>query len=354
MQSVELWKSYFAVNYRYPRLSLLKDFLAEDGAVFVSIDDNELQNLRAVMDEVFGGSNFVAHFIWEKRKSRENRRVFSFKHDFIVVYAKSRGRFESTRNLLPLSPAVLSRYKNPDNNPRGPWQSVSANAQAGHGTEAQFYEFKAPGGKVMKPPPGRCWLYTKDKMEEEVRKGNIWFGKSGNNAPRVKKFQRDAEEGAGLTPETIWYAEEVGTNDEAKKLLIEIFGDKDVFQNPKPPALIQRILQIATNRGDPVLDSFAGSGTTGHAVLAMNRADGGNRRFILVEVDENIARNVTARRLSRVIDGYGREKGGGGAAAPWAGRGLPLLHAGRTPVRRSGQYSRPRQVSGAGGACLFR
>jgi site-specific DNA-methyltransferase (adenine-specific)/adenine-specific DNA-methyltransferase len=294
----------------YPRLQLLSQFLGDDGALFVSLDDNEVSQIRFVLDEVFGASNFVAHFIWEKRKSRENRRVFSFKHDFIVVYAKNKSRFESSRNLLPLSAVVLARYKNPDKDPRGPWQSVSANAQAGHGTEAQFYEFKTPGGKVIKSPPGRCWLYTKDKMEEEIRKGNIWFGKSGNNAPRVKKFLRDAEEGGGLTPETIWYADEVGTNDEAKKLLIEIFGEKDVFDNPKPPALIQRILQIATNPGDLVLDSFAGSGTTGHAVLAINKADGGNRRFILVEMDENVSRNVTAQRLSRVIDGYEREKGG--------------------------------------------
>ncbi len=293
----------------YPRLQLLRDFLHQDGALFVSLDDNEVSSIRLVLDEVFGASNFIAHFIWEKRKSRENRRVFSFKHDFIVVYAKNKSCFESARNLLALSAPVLARYKNPDNDPRGPWQSVSANAQAGHGTEAQFYELKTPTGRAMKPPPGRCWLYTKDKMEGEIRKGNIWFGKSGKNAPRIKKFLGDAQASGGLTPETIWYANEVGTNDEAKKLLIEIFGEKDVFENPKPPVLIQRILQIATKPGDLILDSFAGSGTTGHAVLAMNKADGGNRRFILVEMDENICSNVTVQRLSRVVKGYDREKG---------------------------------------------
>jgi len=306
----------------YPRLHLLWQFLRDDGALFVSLDDNEVSSIRLVLDEVFGGSNFIAHFIWEKRKSRENRRVFSFKHDFIVVYAKNKPLFESTRNLLSLSARVLARYKNPDDDPRGPWQSVSANAQAGHGTEAQFYELRTPGGRVLKPPPGRCWLYTEEKMQEEIRKGNIWFGKSGNNAPRIKKFIADAERTGGLTPETIWYANEVGTNDEAKKLLIEIFGETDVFENPKPPSLIRRVLHIACNPGDLILDSFAGSGTTGHAVLAMNRTDGGNRRFLLVEMDEKVCRNVTAQRLRHVIEGYERHEGGRKEMAQGLGGGF--------------------------------
>jgi hypothetical protein len=288
----------------YPRLQLLREFLHRDGALFVSLDDNEVSSARLVLDEVFGAPNFIAHFIWEKRKSRENRRVFSFKHDFIVVYAKNKARFESARNLLALSAPILARYKNPDNDPRGPWQSVSANAQAGHGTEAQFYELITPTGKVLKLPPGRCWLYTKDKMEEEIREGNIWFGKSGNNAPRTKKFLGDVQAGGGLTPETIWYADDVGTNDEAKKLLIEIFGEKDVFENPKPVRLLKRILEIATDKDSLILDSFAGSGTTGHAVLAMNKQDGGSRRFILIEMEEDICRSITAQRLTRTVSGY--------------------------------------------------
>ncbi|HSN23541.1 MAG TPA: site-specific DNA-methyltransferase [Methylomicrobium sp.] len=303
MESEDLSRHDKWLCMMYPRLRLLKDFLAEDGSIWISIDDNEVSSLRFLMDEIFGRNNFIAHFIWEKRKFRENRRSFSFKHDIIIAYANNKQLFEQARNLLPLSNAVKERYKNPDNDPRGPWQSVSANAQAGHATMAQFYCLKTPSGKILPPPPGRCWLYTKEKMEQEIANGNIWFGKSGNNAPRIKKFLSEADKG-GLTPETIWYAEDVGTNDEAKKILIDIFEKKELFDTPKPTRLLQRIIQIATDKDSLVMDSFAGSGTTGHAVLAQNKADGGNRRFILVEMDKEICGNVTAQRLARVSQGY--------------------------------------------------
>ena len=162
-----------------PRIELLFRLLRNDGSLWISIDDNECHYLKVLCDEIFGRANFVATMIWEKRKSRENRRAFSFNHDYILVYAKDKNIFESVRNPMELSQEILSRYKNPDKDPRGPWQSVSANAQAGHATPSQFYKLRLPSGREIEPPKGRCWLYTKHRMAEEIAAGNIWFGADG-------------------------------------------------------------------------------------------------------------------------------------------------------------------------------
>ena len=206
------------------RLELIRRLLSEDGSLWITIDDNEAHYLKVLCDELFGRPNFIANMIWEKRTSRENRRAFSFNHDHLLLYAKSKSQFEKTRNPLGLSDEVLSRYKNPDNDPRGPWQSVSANAQAGHGTASQFYKLRLPSGRAIEPPKGRCWLYTHERMQQEINAGNIWFGSDGDNVPRVKKFLRENEE-KGLTPETIWPASEAGTNDDAKKSLLQLLPD---------------------------------------------------------------------------------------------------------------------------------
>lgn len=293
------------------RFEILGRLLQPEGSLWVSIDDNEAGYLRVLLDEILGRQNFVATVIWEKRTSRENRRVFSFNHDYILVFARDRARFEQTRNLLPLSDEVRGRYKNPDNDPRGPWQSVSANAMAGHGTPSQFYKLKTPAGVLLDPPAGRCWLYTQQRMEEEIAKGNIWFGKDGRSVPRVKRFLSDTE-GRGLTPETIWRADEVGTNDSAKKDLIALFNGKAVFDNPKPEGLIKRILEIATNPGDVVLDSFGGSGTTGAVAHKMRR------RWIMVELGKH-CHEVIIPRLQKVIDGA--DRGGVSEAVGWKGGG---------------------------------
>jgi adenine-specific DNA-methyltransferase len=277
------------------RITILRNLLTPDGSLWISIDDNEAHYLKVLCDEIFGRSNFVATIIWEKRKSRENRRVFSFNHDYILVYAKNRLMFETFRNPVSMNQEVLSRYKNPDSDPRGPWQSVSANAQAGHATPSQFYKLKLPSGREIDPPKGRCWLYTKVKMAAEVAAGNIWFGLGGDNAPRVKKFLRDTAD-RGLTPETIWKAEEAGTNDSAKKELLSLLPDISVFDNPKPENLIGLILHIASNPGDLVLDSFAGSGTTGAVAQKMGR------RWIMVELGEHCHTHIIPR-LKKVIDG---------------------------------------------------
>ncbi|HEY9227903.1 MAG TPA: site-specific DNA-methyltransferase [Gemmatimonadaceae bacterium] len=170
------------------RLDLLRCLLRNDGSIWITIDDNEAHYLKVLCDEIFGRENFVANVIWEKRTSRENRRVFSFNHDHMLVYAKHRTEFERVRNPLGLTPDVLARYKNPDNDPRGPWQSVSANAQAGHGTPSQFYTLIAPSGRRHDPPRGTCWRFTREKMNREIADSRIWFGRDGNGVPRIKKF----------------------------------------------------------------------------------------------------------------------------------------------------------------------
>jgi adenine-specific DNA-methyltransferase len=293
------------------RLELIRRLLSVDGSLWITIDDNECHYLKVLCDEVFGRHNFVANVIWEKRTSRENRRVFSFNHDHILVYAKEKPRFEQIRNPLGLSDEVLSRYKNPDNDRRGPWQSVSANAQAGHGTATQFYSLRLPSGRTIDPPKGRCWLYTREKMQREIDAGNIWFGADGNNTPRVKKFLRENEE-RGLTPETIWPASEVGTNDDAKKGLLQLLPDISVFDNPKPEGVIERVFHIATNPGDLVLDSFAGSGTSGVVAQKMGR------RWIMVELGEHCHTHIIPR-LKKVIDG--EDEGGITKAVEWKGGG---------------------------------
>jgi adenine-specific DNA-methyltransferase len=293
------------------RLEVLKRLMSEDGSLWITIDDNEAHYLKVLCDEVFGRTNFVANLIWEKRTSRENRRVFSFNHDHILVYAQSKQRFEQSRNPLSLNEEVLSRYKNPDNDPRGPWQSVSANAQAGHATKSQFYTLTLPSGRKVDPPKGRCWLYTFEKMQSEIAANNIWFGIDGDNAPRLKKFLRDNED-KGLTPETIWSAAEVGTNDDAKKAFLQLLPELPVFDNPKPESLIERVVHIASNPGDLVLDSFLGSGTTAAVAQKMGR------RWIGIELGEHCHTHCLPR-LKKVVDGA--DLGGITEAVGWKGGG---------------------------------
>lgn len=293
------------------RLELARHLLSEDGSLWINIDDAEYAYIKVLLDEIFGRANFVATNIWEKRKTRENRRAFSFKHDYVLVYAKDKGRFESTINPLPLNQTVLDRYKNPDNDPRGPWQSISALAQAGHGTKSQFYELTAPNGNKHNLPEGNCWRYTKERMEQAIADGRIWFGKDGNNVPRIKKYLKESDD-AGLTPETIWYADEVGTTDTAKKHSLLLSIGEDVFDTPKPEELLQRILQLSTSPGDLVLDSFAGSGTTGAVAHKMGR------RWIMVELGEHCHTHIIPR-LKKVIDN--EDKGGITDAVNWKGGG---------------------------------
>ncbi|MHB8989188.1 MAG: site-specific DNA-methyltransferase [Desulfobulbia bacterium] len=286
----------------YPRLVLLREFLRDDGAIFISIDDNEVHFLRMLMDEIFGSGNFITQFVWEKRKNRENRKVISIRHDHIICYGRNSTEAIKTFNPLPMNTEALARYKNPDNDRRGPWKSDPATAQAGHGTKSQFYVLTAPNGKQHQPPSGRCWVYTEEVMMQAIDDGRIWLGEKGTNVPRIKTFLNEKER--GLTPESILFAKDVSTNEDAKNSLKRIFGGQAPFETPKPTELVAHFIAISTNNEDIVMDSFAGSGTTGHAVLTQNASDG-NRRFILIEMDENICQNITSQRLSRVSQGYG-------------------------------------------------
>jgi adenine-specific DNA-methyltransferase len=294
----------------YPRLRLLHKLLKDDGAIFISIDDNEQASLKLVMDEIFGANNFATTFIWEKRTTRENRRIFSFSHDFVLCYAKNLQLFETVRGTLPLSDEVKGRYVNPDNDLRGDWQSVSLNAQAGHATTSQFYTIVTPSGRRIDPPKGRCWSVTEVRLKILIAENRVWFGPSGNNSPRLKKFLSETTK--GLTPHTLWKSTEVGTTDSAAKDILKLFDGEAKFDTPKPYQLIERILQIAANSQDIILDSFAGSGTAAHAVFNLNKQDGGNRKFILVELGD-YADSITAERNKRVIQGYGDTEGTGGA-----------------------------------------
>ena len=293
----------------YPRLELLRQFLSSDGSIWASIDNKQGHYLKVLLDEVFGRRCYQTTCVWQQRTTRENRKVFSEDAEYIHVYAPDPARFKATRNKLTLTQAVRARYKNPDNDPRGPWQSVSANAQDGHATEDQFYDYQAPNGKLHKLPPGRCWLYTEKRMNEEVAKNNIWFGTKGSGVPRIKKFLQ--EDSAGLVPETLWLAKEVGTNDQAKKEIVKLALNDQVFDTPKPEQLIGRILHIATNPGDLVLDSFLGSGTTAAVAHKMGR------RYIGIEMGDHAITHCVPR-LQKVIEG---EQGGISEAVGWQGGG---------------------------------
>ena len=272
------------LNMMYPRLKLARNLLREDGVIFVSIDDNEVDNVTALLKEILGPENFATTFIWEKRRSRENRKLFSVNHDYIVCAARTKEAFESIRGLLPLTEEARNRYGNPDSDPRGDWQSVAITAQAGHGTKLQFYTIVTPSGRRIDPPSGNCWRFTEQRLEELIKDKRIWFGLDGKNVPRQKVFL--AEQDEGLTPHTIWTADEVGTTDTSKRDLNTLFGGIAVFETPKPVDLIRRIIGIGGSRDAVVLDFFSGSGTTAEAVIRENAIDGGGRRFILVQLPE--------------------------------------------------------------------
>ncbi|MGI0133892.1 MAG: site-specific DNA-methyltransferase, partial [Candidatus Micrarchaeaceae archaeon] len=291
------------------RLTILARLLRDDGSLWISIDDREMHYLKVAADAIFERKNFISTIVWQQRTTRENRKVFSNNHEYLLVYAKNVEKFKALRNLLPLTNTILARYKNPDNDPRGPWQSVSANAQAGHATKSQFYVLVGPNGKRHAPPNGRCWVYNHEKMRAEIEKNNVWFGAGNNGVPRLKCFLNSAR--AGLNPETLWLAADVGTTDSAKKHLLDMFPDEPVFDTPKPETLIHRVLQIATNPEDWVLDPYLGSGTTAAVAHKMDR------RYVGIATGKH-ATTLCARRLVNVIRG---ERGGISSLLNWRGGG---------------------------------
>ena len=287
----------------YPRLKLLQRLLAEDGAIFISIDDVEFYNLRLICNEIFGDHNFIATIIWRKNYApKGTAKHFSEDHDYILVYGKSAEQWIPHK--MPRTEKQNKAYKNPDNDPRGLWRpnNLAARNFYSKGT----YSITCPSGRVIKgPPAGSYWRVSEEKFWEMDRDGRIWWGKDGNNVPAPKIFLSEVAD--GIVPQTFWSYEEVGHTQDAKKEIKTIFTGETPFDTPKPVRLIERILQSASDPDSIILDSFAGSGTTAHAVLNMNKADGGNRKFILVEM-MNYADSITAERVKRVIDGYGEDK----------------------------------------------
>ena len=271
------------LNMIYPRLKVAKDLLSEDGVIFISIDDNEVENLRRICNEVFGERNFYAQIVWQKRTSPDARFNLGAAHDFIIVYARNKELLKDTLNKEPLSVQRSSDYKNPDNDPRGPWASVDITGQTGHATSSQFYEITTKGGMKMRPPQGRCWALSEKTFLSLVADNRIWFGDEGNSRPRQKRFLSESE---GVNAWTWWDNVAVGHNQEGTKDMKDLLGSGDLFTNPKPVRLLLRILRLATYKDSIILDFFSGSATTAHAVMQLNAEDGGNRKFIMVQLPE--------------------------------------------------------------------
>lgn len=276
------------------RLEKLHKFLAPNGSIWISIDDGEMHYLKVAADRIFGRNNFITTIVWQQRTTRENRKVFSNNHEYILVYAKDKKNFLKSANKLPASQEMIDRYKNPDNDPRGRWQSVSLNVQAGHAVKSQFYEISSPNGKLHSPPNGRCWAYNKIKVAALIKDGRIWFGSDGSGVPRLKKYL--SESTLSMTPETLWLGDDVGTNKEAKKHLLKLFPDREVFDTPKPERLIQRILEISTNQGDLILDAYVGSGASISVAHKMKR------QYIGIDRGDHII-DYTLERQKLVIAG---------------------------------------------------
>ena len=287
-----------------PRLQLARDLLSKDGVIFISIDDNEQANLKLLCDYVFGEENFVAQFIWEKRVNRENRNETSVRHDYILCYSKEPSD-ERRLKQMPMNEKALANYGNPDNDPRGPWKSDPAHAQAGHGTKSQFYTLVAPNGKKHELPSGRCWLYTQPVMEEAIKDNRIWFGNDGNGVPRIKTYLYAKDR--GLTPETMLFAKDASTNEKAKNYIKELFDGVAVFETPKPVELINILTKMASGN-DIVVDFFSGSASTAESIMRRN-LDGLQRKYIMVQWQEKCKEDSEAYKAGyRTIDEIGQER----------------------------------------------
>ncbi|MDR2926083.1 MAG: site-specific DNA-methyltransferase, partial [Azoarcus sp.] len=303
----------------YPRLRLLQRLLADDGAIFISIDDNEQANLRLICDEIFGANNFIANIVWKKKTNGNNMGYIPPVHDFIIVYAKNQNNLKLLG--IPQSEEFISKnYSNPDNDSRGLWttQDLSANHKG------PYFEIINPAtGQSHFPPKGRYWVFNQEEVGRRIADGRIIFGKSGKTSPVQRVFLKDRM--TTQKPET-WFNTQ-GYNSDGMQTLTEILGSK-VLDHPKPPKLIEYIVTFASSPDSIILDSFAGSGTTAHAVLNMNKQDGGNRKFILVEMMD-YAESITAERVRRVMDGYADVEGTGGSFS-FYDLGEPLLLENKT------------------------
>ncbi|WP_375625866.1 MULTISPECIES: site-specific DNA-methyltransferase [unclassified Bartonella] len=288
------------------RLELLHHLLADDGSIWISIDDDEQAYLKVLMDEIFGRKNFINNIIWQKKYAPQNdAKWLSDNHDFVMVYAKDKTVWRP--QLLPRSSDMDARYKNPDNDPRGPWQSGDLSVK--RVTPKDIYEIITPSGRKVMPPAGTSWRVSKHKFSELLKDNRIWFGTDNGGVPRIKRFVSEVKQ--GITSMTIWPYTEVGHNQDAKRE-VKVFNSDSVFTTPKPERLMERIIQLATNPGDLVLDSFAGSGTTGAVAHKMGR------KWIMVELGEHCHTHIIPR-LKQVIDGT--DQGGISKSVNWQGGG---------------------------------
>ncbi len=329
------------LEFMYRRLTLAKELLADDGVIFVSIDDNELFRLGMLMDRVFGEGNFIANVIWQKVYSPKNTaQHFSDDHEYIMIFAKSREQWRP--NSLPRSSDQNKAYKNLDKDPRGNWKASDLSARNFYG--AGTYGITCPSGRrIDAPPSGMYWRVSEENFKKLDSDNRIWWGKDGNNVPAIKRFLSEVKQ--GVVPQTLWTYEEVGHTQDAKKQLLDVLqfeSSGDVFSTPKPVQLMDRILRIASKPGDTVLDFFAGSGTFAQAVAKLNAEDDGDRRFILVsstevtedQPDKNLCRDVCAERMRRVQGGYTNAKG---EAVAGLGGGFAYLRARRIARHRLSQ-----------------
>lgn len=294
------------LNLMKPRLEILHNLLSNDGSIWISIDDDEQAYLKVLCDEVFQRNNFIANVIWEKKYSPQNdTKWLSDSHDFIMVYAKNKQIWRP--NLLPRTDEMNERYKNPDNDPRGVWQSDNLSVKTYN--EKCDYPIITPSGRKVMPPEGYCWRLSKERFKEYISDNRIWFGKDGNNTPRIKRFLSEVKQGIVAT--TLWFRDKVGDNQESKRE-IKAFNLDTVFDTPKPERLIKRILTLASNEGDIVLDSFLGSGTTAAVAQKMNR------KWIGIELGDHCYTHCIPR-LKAVIDGT--DQGGISKSVNWKGGG---------------------------------
>lgn len=283
------------LNMIYPRLKVAKDFLADDGVIFISIDDNEVDNLKKICDATFGEKNFIADLIWQKKFSRANDATyFSTMHDHILCYANNNILYSPNGwkiGLLPRGNEIPAGYSNPDDDERGIWTSVVLSAKSG--SESLLYEITTPSGRKCTPPSGRYWSVSKEKFASLVKDNRIWFGKDGDGIPRLKTFLSEVQE--GLRPNTILFHNEVGHNQEGKQEVKSLFSGLGVFDGPKPVRLLRHLMQVANITKDSVvLDFFSGSSTTAHAVMQLNAEDGGTRKFIMVQLPEKTSEKSDA------------------------------------------------------------
>ncbi|HEX2104663.1 MAG TPA: site-specific DNA-methyltransferase [Solirubrobacteraceae bacterium] len=297
---------------RRAELEALLPLLRPTGSVWVHLDDSEMHYAKVMMDGVFGRQSFVATIVWQKTVSRENRTDISEAHEYLLVYARDRAAWRARRNLLPLGDDQLARYANPDEDPRGAWTSGDMTAKAGPGRRAaQFYDVTLPSGRVVRPAHGMAWRFTRDRFDELMADGRVTFGPRGDSVPRLKRFL--AETRQGLVPTTWWPGAEVGTTDSAKKQLRRLFPSLVPFETPKPEELVARVVQIATDSGDLVLDCFAGSGTTPAVAHKLRR------RWFAVEREARTVEQFLLPRLDAVV--AGADPGGVTRQADWRGGG---------------------------------